>query len=123
MSQTLYHYTCDDTFDIVGAVGELIPSPMTGTLWLTDLDAPVRAGLGLTSNSLKCDRTKHRYKVILDGEHAEAGIVPWHEVRKVLDPNYVSNLEGPGALPMHWFVSAVPQRAVHDCPRCQPRDV
>ena len=117
MAHTIYHYTCEDSRQIIGEEGTLIPSRLTGVLWLTDLDAPIRSGLGLTSTSLDCDRTQHRYRVLVDEGLSlhDAGIYPWRDVRKGFDPAHVASLEACGALPMHWYVSDQPQRAVHDC--------
>lgn len=66
----LYHYTCKHTRPAVGTRGMLRPNPHpvlgVSLLWLTDQEIPDRAGLGLTSQILNCDRLEFRYIVDVD---------------------------------------------------------
>ena len=120
MAHTLYHFCCSHSRTAIGEAGTLQPSKLTGLLWMTDLDTPIRAGLGLTAHTLDCDRTEHRYRVVHEGaDLLEAHIYHWPEIRKGFARGYVDALEGPGALPMHWYISDSPQTAVHDC-KCTP---
>jgi hypothetical protein len=76
----LYHYTCDHGRAELGDSGKLIPptalippsaisrhpkwqQTLFDLIWLTDLDVPLREALGLTSNTVTCDRTQFRYRV------------------------------------------------------------
>lgn len=117
----LWHYTCDHGRRAIGERGSLIPaaarpgvgnlSPWTALLvWMTDLDVPVRDGLGLTSHTLTCDRTVYRYRVT-----DPADCLPWMVVRHSLSPAYRDGVErAPGALPRHWWVSPLPVPVVLD---------
>lgn len=100
---TLYHYTCRHFVDQIARDGYLRPNPVTGLVWLTDLDVPDRRGLGLTSTTLDCDRLEACFQAE-DGPDLEA--LRWVDVRRDYEPALRSALEGsPGALPMHWWVS------------------
>lgn len=104
----LWHYTCEHGHAKIQAQAAIIlrPSPVTGWLWLTDLDGAPRKALGLTMNTIKCDRMAHRYLVT----NAEA--LPWMAVRQFVDPQYRDALEGAdGVMPRHWFVSFKPTPA------------
>lgn len=106
----LWHYTCDHGHTQIR--GFVVPASdlhegLDGTpgmyAWFTDLAAPERHALGLTSYSLGCDRTAHRYRVLDDST-----LVPWVRVRRSW-PSWQDALEGaPGARPMHWFVTTMP---------------
>jgi hypothetical protein len=71
-------------------------------VWLTDLEEPDRAALGLTSTTLSCDRLAYRCTV--DTEDAEPWAV-WSHGR--VDPRRVMELTF-GHAPAHWWVSQVP---------------
>lgn len=121
---TLYHYTCWHGRRGIGNSGLLIPPrrladpasyhdwqpwqfPMLDLIWLTDLPEPARYPLGLTSKTVACDRTRHRYRVAAD----LAEIRRWVDVRREYPLEMREGLENaPGAMPMHWWVSraAVP---------------
>lgn len=117
---SLYHYTCEHGRAGIGDVGRLLASvdlseksaamaktdpglrDLLSWVWLTDLEAPDRDGLGLTMRLSKCDRTVHRYQVIDPGP----GVARWTAVRRAFNPDLRAELEGaPGAMPMHWFVA------------------
>lgn len=72
----LYHYTCGHAVPLIRAAGHLIRTTeqpwfrpeslrripaggrwLPGVLWFTDLDVPHRYGLGLTMDTLRCDRS------------------------------------------------------------------
>lgn len=103
----LYHYTCRHSLAGIRADGLLRVNrqPVLDGLelvWLTDLETPDRAALGLTSRVLQCDRTEHRVKV-------DAGAVHWPVFARQLPATQRRSLElAPGALPMHWYVSEQP---------------
>lgn len=103
----LWHYTCEHSRSRIGEEGWLQPFA-SGLVWLTDLDVPVREALGLTSMLLTCDRTTYRYRVL----DPSIG-VPWTKVRRDFPAEHRDELESaPGAMPMHWFVSALPVHVV-----------
>lgn len=68
---TLYHYTCEHGAKALGRRGMLRPNEhplLNGArlVWLTDMMDPDRLALGLTSDSLSCDRLAFRYIVQAD---------------------------------------------------------
>lgn len=109
-TQRLYHYTCDHA--VAGIRADRFVKPNMHPLlkgialaWFTDLDAPDRDGLGLTSNYITCDRTTHRFTV------ADSAPIRWwpNAVRELDLQGYRRALEiAPGAWPAHWYVSVVP---------------
>lgn len=102
----LYHYTCHDHGEIGIRESGLIKPGRDGLVWMTDLDVPVREALGLTSYSLRCDRTAVRFEVTDNGYTQ-----PWVRARRGLDPRFVADLEAaPGIMLMHWWVSGRPVR-------------
>lgn len=114
-TKTLYHYTCSaHGFRGLGEEGELrVPNEYSRAplklIWMTDLEIPMAAALGLTHYTLTCDRTERRYRV-LDTTNVE----PWHEARRTLPDELIWDLElTAGVMPMHWFVAAVPIPVIH----------
>lgn len=103
---TLYHYCCDHSASIIAADGWLRPSPHTGLLWLTDLDKPDRWGLGLTMETITCDRTRHRFTT-----EGEAEWWPHYCRRVGIGWKQREALETHGK-PRHWFVSTEPLAVV-----------
>ncbi|OKI47276.1 hypothetical protein [Micromonospora sp. CB01531] len=105
----LYHFTCEDGAQGIAECGELraFPQPLLGRrlIWLTDLDAPNRLALGLTSHTLGCDRTAYRVTVDVEAQR-------WTDYVRELprpDRRHARLLAAsPGALPMHWLVLAEP---------------
>lgn len=122
----LYHYTCSHGHDCIGDQGHLHPvrslvdeSKFAGwpawklqlvkMVWLTDLDAPMREALGLTSKVSPCDRTQHRYRMV--------GYSPirYTAARRDLPKRLRDELESaPGAMPMHWWFAYTPVPVVYD---------
>lgn len=126
MSPALWHYTCEHGRSGLGKSGLLIPAisqpGVDPTLvpvdhrwllelsWATDLDAPVIASLGLTNLTIRCQRWRHRYRV-LDAEKFE----PWHRFARRLDYSERALVEAAdGAMPAHWWVTSEPARVVFD---------
>lgn len=106
---TLWHYTCDHHHLQLGRRNVLTPG-RDGFVWLTDLDHPYAAALGLTSVVLACDRTAHRYRV-----RYAADARPWTEVRREVNPVRREALESaPGVLPRHWWVATTLVPVVYD---------
>lgn len=125
MNPVLYHFTCHHGRNAIGKAGVLRPGasvahqallPWTSRLvWLTDLDVPLRDALGLTANSLTCDRGAHRYRVT-----DPRFVAKWMDMRRILRNNpvtasMVAGLESaPGAAPRHWWISMKPVPVVLD---------
>jgi len=112
---SLWHYTCDHGHERID--GLVVPGASLTTrqidgpgvlAWFTDLDAPIRDALGLTSQILACDRTAHRYRVTDARE-----VVPWVQVRRLW--SWASEIEqAPRVMPRHWYVAAVSVPVVYD---------
>jgi hypothetical protein len=103
----LYHYTCMHSAYSIKADRFVLRPGVTGFLWLTDLDAPDRRGLGLTSHILECDRTEFRFAV---PEPVE--VERWVDVRKSMPRYLVQELEAdPRSMLMHWYLTTHTQRS------------
>ena len=109
---SLYHYTCShratyieqDGFvfsldELQGSASGLIGARFA---WFTDLDVPDRAGLGLTSHLLGCDRTERRFTVT-----DETHVVRYLDVRRKHRKLWPLE-EAPGAMPAHWWIATEP---------------
>lgn len=103
----LYHYTCDHGSEKIARSGQLLPNghpwlPVP-VIWLTDMERPDREALGLTSQTIRCDRTA--WRVSVDTDEAD----PWHVFarRYRVSRSVREELEF-GRLPMAWFVSLDP---------------
>lgn len=107
----LYHYTCD-----YGRKGITEDQALRGNphpflpdagpiIWLTDLDAPDVAALGLTGQTISCDRTRYRFVVETDRA------LHWPRAARVLCTPAVRRAFdwAPGAMPMHWWVVIGPE--------------
>lgn len=116
---TLWHYTCDHRWALIGDVGELLPAyRLTDVLgdwwparfvWLTDLSVPDRTALGLDVHKGACDRTTYRYRVT-----DETGVRPWTDVRRGLVRTRHVLEDVPGVRLRHWYVSPLPVPVVLD---------
>jgi hypothetical protein len=102
----LYHYTCSHAAPLIIQQRWLHANPhplmpeVGPLIHLTDLDSPDRHGLGLTSYTLRCDRTEFRVTVVT----SEA--IHWPVFARTIPRHVREELESaPGALPMHWYVS------------------
>jgi hypothetical protein len=126
----LYHYTCQHGRLGIGDRGEVKPlrmhSPRAAkqltqhpyaamlalVIWFTDLDEPARGLLGLTSHSLRCDRTQYRYRVT-DPSDVERWL--GSPIRRAFTQRARNSLELLGAaMPAHWWVSVEPVPVVFD---------
>lgn len=111
--EALFHYTCAHSRAGIEADGSVLPlaslpgmdkklaliPPWGHVAWFTDLTTPDPAGLGLTSQSLHCDRTEHRFRVT-----DRSGLVWWPQVRRTFAQMQALE-DAPGALPVHWWLS------------------
>jgi len=109
----LYHFTCRHRAEMIGVHGQLEPNPqpyLAGrpVVWATDLYVADRDALGLTSETLACDRTEVRYQIT-----EPDAFEPWTSwwPRKVA-PDAVSQLTYPPRRPRHWYVAVCPVWAV-----------
>jgi hypothetical protein len=113
----LYHFTCEHGHAALGDRGIVKPpgehSPremaelpreawlMAKVAWFTDLDVALTAALGLTTETIYCDRTAYRYRVLDNRDVVRWVYSHWHR-----DP-FARRLDAtPGAMPMHWWVSS-----------------
>jgi len=107
----LYHYTCRDAAPLIERDGLLKPHPQPildgmPLVWLTDMEWPDRAALGLTSHTLNCDRTDYRVQV---SETEYWNCVRWTRYARLLPPWTRRQLEfADGALPAHWWIASQP---------------
>lgn len=107
----LWHFTCSHSVASIERLGSLRPHPhplldWVALVWLTDLDQPFREALGLTSHTLKCDRTAHRFEAC---DTRSAVWWPSYARAHKIDRQVCRSIEGaPGAMPAHWWVSSKP---------------
>jgi len=126
----LFHYCCRCSARLITARGFLRPRGRelfgVDLVWLTDLDPPDRAALGLTSRILTCDRLEFQYVVTLDPPEAE----PWlgSDVRAhcVRDSGFEEFEEGRN--PERWYIArravfAVRNRAYRNLAPIRPSSV
>jgi hypothetical protein len=102
--RVFYHYTCADGVAGIHRDGIIRPNahPLLceELVWLTDMEVPVRAALGLTSHTLTCDRTEYRVTVRTNQA------VWWPIYARRVDPAVRREFEfALGAMPAHWWVS------------------
>jgi len=106
----IFHLTCRHGAGKIIAGGLLVnphPQPVLGDMplaWFTHVPNARNQALGLTSHTLKCDRTERRFRV-LEPEK----IFRWNEIRAVLPRQSVIALEAAhGARPEWWWVAQEP---------------
>lgn len=108
MTRMLYHYTCGHGADGIRRDGEIRPNqhPMVSkvpVVWLTTLELPDRQALGLTSQTLTCDRTEWRVTV------QSGDVEPWHVfARRHRVRREVRDVMEDGRMPMLWWVAVDP---------------
>lgn len=103
----LWHYTCDHGAEGIRREGLIRPNahPLLRLpiAWFTDLDPAHRFEIGLTSDTLACDRMAHRFPV------APEGVEWWPKAaRRLAVPASVRAELEVGRLPAHWWVSLTP---------------
>jgi hypothetical protein len=128
MVRSLWHYTCDHGRQALGQSGTLLPislldkdardklpdylKMLAAVIWFTDLAVPQVEALGLTMNTISCDRTKYRYRAISTysiGRYTSAR-PSW-----VWNKQLCAELEGvPGAKPEHWWIAYGPIPVIYD---------
>lgn len=104
---TLYHHCCLHSAALIEADGNMLRPNWRYTaapwLWLTDLEHPYpREALGLTMNTIRCDRTEATFKVT----SPDVTPVKWMTVRR-LHPQLLELEEAPGARPQHWWFTTL----------------
>jgi hypothetical protein len=107
----LYHFTCSHGYRRLGQRGRLKPNLHllldVKLVWMTDMRIPDVIKLGLTNETLSCDRTHFRYVVL--GGSERAGI-EWWPTSTVREESYA---DSPGAVfrledhadPARWYIS------------------
>ena len=122
---TFYHYTCDHGREDIGDQGELLslallrPKALLSAgedwvlrrqlIWVTDLAEPDIEGLGLTSETLTCERWRHRYRIT-----NERPIQRFSDMQHRFSAYVQASLLAGNARPEHWFVSWVPLPVVYE---------
>jgi len=106
----LWHRTCGHRIEQILADGELRPQKhvMLGykMIWLTPMPWADRDALGLSSNTLACDRMEYLLEVVDPHQ-----VAPWSAVKQTMDRVAVRYLEATrGARPDYWWVTGVPQQ-------------
>lgn len=119
----LFHFTCSHCVGGIRRDGLLVPAlrlardpakyaaltaelrvvaDQVGALvWLTDLEPPVlREAVGLTGDSLACDRTEYCFEVETNWD-----VIRWWPPYRREHPELRYLEESPGVLPMHWYVA------------------
>lgn len=113
-TRELWHFTCDHGRKGIGEHGILQPHQhillpsLLPVVWLTSNARPARDDVGLTSQTLSCDRLAHRYRVT-DSRLT----VAWSAIRArhaAIAPDVVADLERYGE-PSTWWLSFGPIRA------------
>lgn len=109
----LYHYTCAHAAPKIAKAGVLFPFPhrmlpqVPAMVWLTDLDQPVRAALGLPPIQRGCNRVQ--FRVTVDVEPGPNGPFrwPWWARRgNVFQKQYSAvEVNCPGSLVAHWWLA------------------
>lgn len=100
---TLFHFTCQHGYEGIEEAQSIRPNPhpwmkaLGPVIWLTDLEQPDAFEVGLTSQTLSCDRLKHRYEVTTQNTHK------WTDLRYKVHSTLVEELESLGK-PEHWFL-------------------
>lgn len=113
----LYHYTCTHGRVAIGDRGVVMPiadhAPdavhrcpedwrwLTYLCWFTDLYPPDRLSLGLTMDTVACDRTVHRYRAT-----DTRSLVRWLDTRATWPPT--ARVLNSAGLPGRWWVSYLP---------------
>lgn len=106
----LYHFTCSHGAERIERARWLAPHTQVQLdgrelVWLTDLDAPGRLDLGLTSVTLSCDRMEYRVTAVVDDaarwvDYARSLPTPVRRLARALSIQ--------ARMPMHWYVSEAP---------------
>jgi hypothetical protein len=109
----MWHYTCDHGAAGIVRDGLVRPNrhPLLGVAvaWFTDLDSGHRQELGLTSDTLGCDRMAHRFEV------AQEGLLWWPKAARQLQVTTRVRAElETGRLPAHWWLSLEPVAVLPD---------
>lgn len=123
---TYWHYTCDHAQSQIGDHGTLLPlgkqrpglwlidhtktdALLYSLVWLTDLPEPDITGLGLTSQTLSCERWRHRYRVADDRP-----VIAFPHMQHMFTPQAQMDLLHHGARPEHWYVSFRPIPVIYN---------
>jgi hypothetical protein len=118
----LFHFTCDHFWLDILAVGALVGHrhPLFPTLgpvvWFTTEREPDRYRVGLTSDTLTCDRMAHRFRVTEDRD-----CLPWIDVRELMLAAWQPGFDRKtlhafefGRAPHTWWLSPSPVPVVRD---------
>jgi len=106
----LFHLTCRHAAGKIVVAGFMVvpqPQPVLGDMrlsWFTHVPNARNVALGLTSHTLKCDRTERRFRV-LEPEK----LFRWNDIRSAIPGEGPIHLEGArGTRPEWWWVAQEP---------------
>lgn len=106
----LFHLSCRHGAAKIIEAGLIVkpsPQPMLGNMslaWFTHVPNARNVALGLTSHTLKCDRTERRFRV-LEPEK----LFLWNDIRGVIPGDGPLHLQAAhGTRPEWWWVSQEP---------------
>jgi hypothetical protein len=110
MTLRLYHRTCAHQIEQILDDGLLRPQPQPllglRATWLTHVSWAGRQSLGLSSDTLRCDRMADLLELVEPEQ-----VVPWSALRAGMDPRGVRMLERvPGTRPEYWWLTGAEQR-------------
>jgi hypothetical protein len=107
MTGPIWHWTCDHRAPMIREDGLVKPHPQPVLArlelsWWSDLGPEHRYELGLTSNTLSCDRMEARFEAKIPAE-----LIWWpHYARFV--PRAIRDQLEVGRLPAHWWIAIDP---------------
>jgi hypothetical protein len=119
-----WHWTCRHSAESIDTTLILQPhrQPLLANvpmIWFTSVQSAGRNHLGLTSNTLECDRMDRMYRVIEEDEHL---VVRWGDLKRA--PQFTGYLAGArrlesvrGTRPGLWAVAVEPVRVVAVWPK------
>lgn len=111
--EKLWHWTCDHSAPLIRESGIVKPHPqplldMIELSWWTDLGPEHRYELGLTSNTIKCDRMAARFQARHIGD-----LLWWsHAARGLRIPRRIRDELEDGRLPAHWWIAVEPVEVI-----------
>ncbi len=108
MTGQIWHYTCDHSAALIRRSGIVVPHPQPllghALSWWSDLGPEHRYEVGLTSETLDCDRMAYRFAPI------DMGVLTWWpDAARTLGVSHATRDElEDDRLPAHWWVSLLP---------------
>lgn len=113
MNDPIWHWTCHHQAPMIRTDGLVKPHPQpllrgVELSWWTDLGAEHRFELGLTSNTLRCDRMETRFQAA-----RPETLTHWPVAARALHvPRAVRDELEAGRLPAHWWIALEPVEVI-----------